>query len=772
MSKNKGVGYRAMGKQAARVSEDREEYKSSLDQAAKDFVSLNPGLDCNDPENLERAWKNFVGNFSPNNPSQKLRKFVFTPTLSSTNSRTLRVFLFALLAAGMVTKVNAEVFQENLGKDLIGGGGDSVPAPKSSATLPPPVPARVRSGNLRRRSHAPTLPSSSEPADRGLVAKPTITQSQLLDYVNAQRDPANPDKMISLAALTETFATDGDGLLVLPTLGEYSSASSPKLPLRNIDFTSARLRSAYFENADLSGSKMTGKNLGSSFLLQNCDLSKTDFDRTSGSIKISGTSDCSGASFQGARFAQRFGVVYPGEEVTGLDLAGATVTVIDGGVVKETISATSPLVVGKESEEILKVAAVPGMALQVGAAGRPIEVKLKSDVERCPTSEHLSVVSPLKLEEFAKTLNEQFRGYNIAATTNSSEADGASVVKSEINLCETPYGTSSDAKFFPQLSTQILLDKDLSPEGQQLALAESTFRAFGISPDASHIRDLTYKMYKETWPNPELPPQSPGYLPAMIHKYFEEFAGRDPALAGCTLSVGLNPGEFKVVAGNVEMAVNPKICDKENEFGFTCHFNQRAGAISNRMRVEDMSVSLSTIEKDGEVVGYVMAVDGMKQVAGVATADEMRCPPPPTPPTPPAPPTPQRRRDETDMGVVFGAMFGSSIAAVCCCFAICCRRRRNPNPAAAPAIGMPPFPQRAVGAIAAQPAMEVVEAIVVNPDGSAAIAVNSDGSAAIAVGRHQEEEIDEEFKVAADGSIVRAPHAALVAPGRNDNRGI
>lgn len=673
--KERGIGQRAMRGQEARVARDRADYQASLNQAAKDFIGLNPELDCNDPENLKKAWKNFSEDFLPDYfPSQKSEKFVFTPTLGTSGSRASRTFLLVLVAAGMVTAVNAEIFQESLGGALTSGDktdGDAVPTSQAVARA-----AGASHGNLRGDKIAvdapPPPPSHPQPAARELAA--VITLDQLASYVNSQRDPANPDKIISLTPLTATFRTDPrSGRLALPS--NIGGSSAAKLPLQNVDWSAAAVAQTVFKNVDVSNGIMSnqdfraaGSGLGG-VVFENSIVDKTNFGSVIGGVTFRGeisaknakfdgaqglrlkvergnnavaTADFTGSTFEGA--ALNGVVVTPTQAnptdphhvtVSGLNLVGSAVTVptdAKGGT--EVVAATSPLV----AEGVVANAAVPGAALQTGSTDRPITVKLQSNATECSADGSTSsAISTVTLEEFAKTLNEQFSGHNIVVTTGDSEA-GASGVKSKINLCEGQVSSAaSNAKLFPQLKTQITYDQDLSPADASIEVTEAVLRAVGMTPDASLIKDQVYGMFMPSPINLDAPTQDLGYLPVMSHEYLQALAGKNPALAGCTMSVGLNPGEFKIVAGNVEMVVDPKICSKGNEFGYNCRFNQKVGAYDTRTGIAltyDLGVSLNTIEKDEKVVGYTIAVDGMRQVSGAVTEDEMRCPTPPTPTKP------------------------------------------------------------------------------------------------------------------------------------------
>lgn len=724
----RGVGQRAMRQQEKRVKTDRADYQ--LNQAAKDFVSLNPGLDCNDPENLERAWKNFVGNFSPNDPSQKLRKFVFTPTLSSTNSRTLRVFLLALIAANMVTAVNAEIFQESLGRNLI-GGEDSVPTPKSSAPLPPPVPARVRGGNLRGTTSvaAPEPPSTEVPA-RELA--PTITQYQLESYINSQRDPTDPSKIISLAPLLAAgYKVDRDGLLILPSLRGGISLEE-KLPCHHVDWGSAKINQFNY-NVDFTGGVAQGKKLGS-VEFDNCELEKMDFSDTTGRIDIKGSiyGSTAGVKFDGAKLRLRVmagagdftnstferaeldgHVTDPSKvnsgtsvpvRVVGLDLDGAAVTVSTNpanpaAAGTETVTAVNPLVI-KADDPVLSVAAVPGFALRTG----PVELTIESDTEKC--SDYISnssAISPATVEEFADAFKERFSIYNIAVTTNSSETGPG--IKSKFNLCQYDGvgGATSNAQVFPQLQTQIAFDRTLPLQAAKIKAVEEIGRALGMTPEASQILNPTCIM--RTADGRILPTPDPEYSPVMMCQYIEALVGMDPKLAGCVSVVGLEKGKFKVVAGDVDLVIDPEFCGENSKF--TCSFNQKASLTCNGGRVQalqipDMAVSLNMIEDEDEnPVGYAIAVNGMKKVAGTAVEDEMHCPPP----SPPVSPT----SGSVELGSIGIAAF-SVIGAVSlyCCAAMAAkscgdRNRRVVTAQVAPEIEMVP--------IIAKPAQELAGAL-------------------------------------------------------------
>jgi hypothetical protein len=223
----KRVGSRIMGIGAAQVAKDRADYQARLNQVAKDFVGLNPKFDYNDPENFKNAFTNFSENFLPG-----YKDFVFTPMPRAKGSRTLKAFLFALVAANMVTAVRADFLQKTVGGELL--------------TLPAAAPH----GSLRSSSSLTAAPPTL-PAARELPAKPYITQNQLVAFVNSQR-ASNPKEMISLAPLTDTYQTDG-GLAILPSL----RSDGRKSPLSNVDFSSAKMPRSV-QNADLSGSKMSG----------------------------------------------------------------------------------------------------------------------------------------------------------------------------------------------------------------------------------------------------------------------------------------------------------------------------------------------------------------------------------------------------------------------------------------------------------------------------------------------------------------------------------
>jgi hypothetical protein len=662
--KIKGVGQRTMRRQEERVATDRADYQAIINQAAKDFVGLNPKLDCNDPENLAKAWKNFSEGFLPDylpaqTSPQEYQDSVFTPMPRASGSRALKIWLLALVAANMVTVAGAELFRETHEEGLL---------------TPPATPRR----NLRGgKSVAPASPPPppTVPAARELPAVPYITQDQLEDFVTSQRDPSNPKKIISLAPLLATYRT-ASGLLVLPAYiaGDYSE----KLSLSNVDFNNATIP-PFFENVDLSGAVMSGRQLRTSF--EKCELKGAKLDHITGRVRIdasdageadfsdaamrleigNGFSNFTKASFERAHLTQKDSIVAPhridagSALVHGLDLTGATVTLLDNdGNKVETIAATSPLVASPMPETPLAPTIIPGFALQTGAPDREVEVTLKSNETECP--DYSTALAPVELEEFAETFNNLFTGYNVVATTNSSAAEG-SVVRSEINLYESSYsGASTSAKFFPQLKTRILFDKSLPPAEAQLKVMQKILSSFGMSADACQM---------QVDGGQKLPPQNSSYLSVRTHEYLKIFAGRDPALAGCTLSVGLEPNQFKIVAGDVEMRVDQKFCGEGNEFGFTCKFNQKVEATHSdrrgRWQIPDMDVSLNTIEKDGAVVGYVIAVDEMKKVDGAATGpDETRCPPPP-----PTPPKDSTATAGMDALYAFGGLFAAVL--VCCC---------------------------------------------------------------------------------------------------------
>jgi hypothetical protein len=548
-----------------------------------------------------------------------------------------------------------------------------------------------------------------------------------------------------------------------------------------------------FEGCTLDGTRLDGTT-GSVVVKGGSSVKDATFAGAKISLRVDGPSIFTGTSFAGAHLRQQYSITSSGvssAEVQGLDLTGATVTVVDPytGKEKETVSATSPLVVPKTPEDTA-FAVVPGFALQTGAADRKVEIVLRSNETECE-SRGGTAIAPLELEEFVKTLDGWFAGHNIVATTKGSKASD-SVVRSEINLCkdEGTIGARSDARVFPQLTTRISLDPRLSPAAAQLKAAEAVFRSLGRSFDTS---TSAYRMFVGRY-SKQMPPQDPKYLSVMDYKYLEALVGEDPALAGCTLSVGLKPGEFKIVAGNVEVVVDPKFCAEKNEFGFTCHFNQQATAVSNTSPTwrTSLSASVNIIEdKDGNIKGYVIAVNGMEQVSGAGTNDTMHCPAPPTP-------TPTPTPTQSDYAATYIA-FGSLICAGLICRCLCCCSRNNPAPAvAAPppaahpinpapaAIVAPPPPLPAAVIPPAQLAAPAqVYVVFLNPgDAPPVMGIEQVVPQQPVVLQQPNNELhpygidpaagdEEELKIAADGSVhgpsaadgsVHGPRAAQVAP--------
>lgn len=700
----RGVKHQQMGRQNARATRDRTDYQALLNQAANDFIDLNPKLDWNNPENFNQACKDFSEKFLPKYSSRKTRDSVATaiPRYSKKISLGKVALVTALVLAGLLTEAAAKDFQKDSEKALpdYDKKGDTVS--RSSRVVA--TPSAPRHGNLRGAEIVPLSPPPHESRARELPAKPPINQYQLTDFIDSQRDPSNPTKMISLAPLTATYQTDPSGLLTLPDRFFYAQLSY-------VDFSHAKIGSnstdapacfepcTDFQNSDLTGASFAGQGIRVSF--ENCKLDTADFSNSQGHVVIGepigvGTSETSvqradfsganielriastssnftGTTFEGATLNQQTHIVsHRGtSSAVGLDLTGATV-VLDTG---ERVEATSPLVITDGSDAALKISAHPGKALQTGAADRPIEVTLTSDTAACQDY-HSTSVAPVALEEFAETLQQQLYGYNIAVTTSDSETS-SSAVKSSMNLCTSgsPAGQYHTI-VFPELSTQIIYDNALSPTDAQASVIEKVLRAFGMEPDTAVV-------YRMSSAGTDLPTQNPSYLPVMTHKYLQAFAGKNPALAGCTMSVGLNPGEFKIVAGDVEMSVDPKICGAGNALGYDCRFNQVVTAYdgqTQKMLIQDLGVSLNTIEKDGEIEGYVIAVDGASHVNGTVTTDTSHCPTP----------SPAESGGIGTVGIVGMSIAGAMLACVCAGYV--CKKRKargaDQTPAVASAEGI------------------------------------------------------------------------------------
>ena len=501
-------------------------------------------------------------------------------------------------------------------------------------------------------------------------SKPRITSEELLKHAKDYRT-AHPGEKVSLKSLSENFATNADGKVLLP---ETISGVSNMADLTNVDFSDAALSAnTYFSSCNLSGSSLAGQSLNK-LTFSSVYLDGTDLSDMSSAFYFSGGTSCRKANFDKTTFTDSLvGTIVNFEEATfrdaslhfqgqdsfpmanflpskGLNLDGATVILREGSDWEESIKAENPIVDSAQPEG-LRCYLKPGAVLKRATRNcdsRYTTYRLVSSDALCAAIEDdgtvaeghsRHAVSKSVLDEYRKVVNQKMEESNIGVRfVGEDESAG----------CEDVSTTICQAEFAPIISGGTLLGRATSlvspkensavtihsgivdgsfaranPSKRSLSLSHLLDHEIGHEMGLSHgfqgggvincRADLTSLMdssmnYSENYgPIPDSTS-----LAIADHMLFKLLYGSRPDHVDRPRIVELTPGKFQIVAKegdqNVAMVINSTYCGPDNQFGYTCSVHK--GSVIDQYFFpvhSEMSVILS---KDRRVVGYAGAIGG------------------------------------------------------------------------------------------------------------------------------------------------------------------